>query len=377
LTLILINESNMAAADCMADTLKGAGYEARATDNQTEALAIYQERRPDLVFTNQYLSAGNGINFLKAVKKLDPGSLVVFVTGLGSETLAREAMLAGAFDYVVKNMGFYNDLPKLAEDYLRRHQDGLLARRNEEAKVRLAGQVELAGWLDHNFKNILSATMGSLALIDFSDDGQSLGKKKEFLKDGLDSIRTAVGLLDRLSQMDAAGKEADAARVLVSQAADAAWESIKETVAKSPPEESRTLAELIPKVNFVNDSRGLEPQNVVYDDLFTIYHALEMNALEALIQCAGTPTITVTAWRDGQYLVSEVKDNGRGMDQRTLRHAFEPLFSTKGEVGVGVSLAIVRSLVLKHKGEVDATTSPRKGSTFRFTYFVGDQARPR
>jgi signal transduction histidine kinase len=375
LTLILINEGNIVSANYMADTLKAAGYETRATDNQTEALAIYQERRPDLVFTNYYLAAGSGINFLKALKKFDPSSLVILVTGVGSERLARDAILAGAFDYVIKSISFYKDLPGMVAEYLRLYQEKLEERQGEEVRVRLEGQVELAGWLDHNFKNILSATMGSLALIDFSNEDQPVEKKKEYLKDSLDSIRTAVGLLDRLSQMGGGGSEEDAGRVLVSQIVDTVWESIKDNVKKSPPDEARLLLELLPRVNFVNHARNLDPQRVVYDDLFTIFHALLMNALEALIQCDETPTVTVVARRQGAYLAAEVTDNGRGMDLRTQLHAFEPLFSTKGQVGVGVSLAIVQSLVLKHKGEVRAVSAPRKGTTVKFTYFLGNEER--
>jgi signal transduction histidine kinase len=372
LTLILINESSLIAADYTAGALKAAGYDTRTADSQTEALAIYQESRPDLVFTNHFLAAGSGISFIKALKKLDPSSLVVLTTGLGSEQTARDAVLAGAFDYVVKNGSFYRDLPRMAGEYLRLHQEKALQRSSEESRVRLAGQVELAGWLDHNFKNILSAVMGSLALIDFSNSGQSVEKRREFLQDGLDSVKAAVKLLDRLSLMGSGGSGEDAGRVLVSQVVDEVWERIKDEVRKAPPDESKALLDLMPNVLFVNQARSLDPQRVVYDDLFSIYHSLIMNAFEALLQSSGSPSITVTAMREGAFLISEVKDNGRGMDGRTLRHAFEPLFSTKGQVGVGVSLAIVQSLVMKHKGEVSAESAPRKGSTFRFSYFVGN-----
>jgi signal transduction histidine kinase len=371
-TLILITEWNMVSAEYMANALREAGYETRATDSQTDALAIYQERRPDLVLTNFYLAEGSGLAFLKALRKTDPGSLVVVVTGLGSEAIARDVMQAGAFDYVVKSLSFYRDLPSMAEGFLRRSQGWELERRKEEARVRLAGQVELAGWLDHNFKNILSATMGSLALIDFADPEQPEGKRREFLSDGLDSVRSAVRLLDRLSQMGAGGSGAEAGRVIVAQAVDSAWEQVRESVSKAPPGEYKALHALLPRVCFLNEARALPPQDVVYDDLLTIFHALIMNALEALTQSSGNPTISVSARREGPFLVAEVRDNGRGMDHRTLLHAFEPLFSTKGEVGVGVSLAIVRSLVIKHKGEVGAVSTPREGSTFRFTYFVGE-----
>ena len=46
------------------------------------------------------------------------------------------------------------------------------------------------------------------------------------------------------------------------------------------------------------------------------------------------PRILVLGEQVGPYLELTVRDNGRGMDDYTLRHAAEALFSTKGEVGV-------------------------------------------
>jgi signal transduction histidine kinase len=76
----------------------------------------------------------------------------------------------------------------------------------------------------------------------------------------------------------------------------------------------------------------------------------------------------VTASRRDEYLTFSVKDNGRGMDARVKRHAFEPLFSTKGQVGVGLSLSMVMALVMRHLGEVELVTEPGHGCQVTFTY---------
>jgi signal transduction histidine kinase len=371
LTLVLITEINMTTANFVAETLRLAGFDTRSTDNQTEALAIYQERRADLVFLNYFLNSGNGISLLKALKRMDPDFLGVMTTGIGNEQIAREAILSGAFDYVVKSGNFYQNLGSLAEDFITRHKESLDRRKEELQRQRLEAQTELAGWLDHNFKNIMSAAAGSLSLIDFKNSSQTEEKRREYIDDGLSSIKTAMGLLDKLTAMSRTNS-AEANHIVVGTIIDEALVSVRNKI-ESDPDESSILSPILKRLNFINNSRTLSPQRVVREELFVIFETLIKNAVEAMPSSREDPTVSVTVAKDGPYLVSEVRDNGRGMDERVMRHAFEPLFSTKGLVGVGVSLAIVRSLVLKRLGQVSCESEPGKGSVFRFSYFTDEE----
>jgi CheY-like chemotaxis protein len=66
----------------------------------------------------------------------------------------------------------------------------------------------------------------------------------------------------------------------------------------------------------------------------------------------------------GRFVCLEVKDNGGGMDQATLAHAFDPFFSTKF-TGRGLGLAAVHGIVRSSKGFIDLQSSRGVGSTFR------------
>ncbi|MDR3155119.1 MAG: response regulator [Deltaproteobacteria bacterium] len=371
MTLVLVAEINMVTAEYICGTLARAGFETRAADGQRDALAIYQERRADLVFTNCYLRDGTGVALLKALGKADPDFLGVMATGIGSEGMAREALVSGAFDYVVKNGDFYRDLPELARGFIESHRGRLEARRGLAGSERLEAQVELAGWLDHNFKNILSAALGSLSLLDFDSAAQTGEKRREYVEDTLEALRTGMGLLDSLSALGRSGSREGARQALVSRVADDAYLAARDP-AKARPEDRETLAATGGRASFVNNARALPPQRVVSEDLFTVFEALFKNALESLAAVKDSPAVTVDARRDGPYLVCEVTDNGRGMDDKVLRHAFDPLFSTKGQVGVGVSLAIVKTLVQRHLGEITVKSDPGRGTSVRFTYFTGD-----
>lgn len=57
-----------------------------------------------------------------------------------------------------------------------------------------------------------------------------------------------------------------------------------------------------------------------------------------------------------------VADEGSGMDDETKAHVFEPFFSTKGERGTGLGLAVVQTVVREAGGWVDIESAPGHGT---------------
>jgi two-component system response regulator PilR (NtrC family) len=100
---LLVVEDERAIQIALSGLLSRAGYEVRVAGSGDEALAILEAEVVDLVLTDLALGRGaSGMDVLVAAKKLHPETAVVMITAHGSETIAVEAMKAGAEDYVPK-----------------------------------------------------------------------------------------------------------------------------------------------------------------------------------------------------------------------------------------------------------------------------------
>jgi two-component system OmpR family sensor kinase/two-component system sensor histidine kinase BaeS len=73
---------------------------------------------------------------------------------------------------------------------------------------------------------------------------------------------------------------------------------------------------------------------------------------------------------DGRVRVS-VRDTGPGIDTDLLPHVFDRFYKSEESRGAGLGLAIAKSLVVAHGGEISATSVPGQGTEMIFTLPVG------
>jgi hypothetical protein len=94
---------------------------------------------------------------------------------------------------------------------------------------------------------------------------------------------------------------------------------------------------------------------------------LATNGMDAMIESSAPRELTIRSAKhgEGEVLVS-VEDRGPGVSEGIAEKIFEPFFSTKPE-GIGMGLAICRSIVEAHDGRLWAAKSPAGGAVFHFT----------
>ena len=95
------------------------------------------------------------------------------------------------------------------------------------------------------------------------------------------------------------------------------------------------------------------------------------NAMDAMDATSGTRELTLrTRAEDGGRVRVIVEDRGPGISATAAARIFEPFFTTKPQ-GMGMGLAICRSIVESHDGRIWAEAAAPCGTAFHFTLPVG------
>lgn len=121
----------------------------------------------------------------------------------------------------------------------------------------------------------------------------------------------------------------------------------------------------------VDVEKGLSPVPLDRIQIQQVLSNLIRNGMEAMEGIAGTKTIKVTGRRIEQEMQIEVHDNGLGI--QNLDRIFEPFFTTKSS-GLGMGLAICRSIVESHGGKLWAENGQPHGARMLFTLPVESKA---
>jgi len=95
---------------------------------------------------------------------------------------------------------------------------------------------------------------------------------------------------------------------------------------------------------------------------------LILNAIEATSAARNGPQeVFLSSQRKGSNeVVIAIQDSGGGIDPRHMDQLFQPFFTTKA-TGMGMGLAIGRSIIEAHGGRLWANSNERKGATFKFS----------
>jgi C4-dicarboxylate-specific signal transduction histidine kinase len=93
---------------------------------------------------------------------------------------------------------------------------------------------------------------------------------------------------------------------------------------------------------------------------------LIMNAIEAMVEGRLRHLVVASERHRSEHVLVAVRDSGAGLDPKGVHRLFEAFYTTKPE-GLGMGLAISRSIIEAHGGRLWASANAPRGAVFQFT----------
>jgi PAS domain S-box-containing protein len=104
-----------------------------------------------------------------------------------------------------------------------------------------------------------------------------------------------------------------------------------------------------------------------------VFINLLTNACHALKDGGGTIAVR-SVDGGGGCVVVEVVDDGLGIGEADQPHIYEPFYTTKADgKGSGLGLSIVKNILDKHQGDIQCSSTPGAGTTFRIVLPCGQR----
>jgi signal transduction histidine kinase len=340
------------------------GYTVFEAENGVEALRIFQEVQPPIVLTDIKMPTMDGIELLQKIKRENPETEVVMITGHGDMDLAIKSLKYEATDFITKPINV-----DALEISLQRVQDKILTRKklkeyteNLETLIREKTELQdhlsslglMISSISHGIKGLLTGLDGGMYLLD-----SGLAQKSENrIKEGWDVVKL---MAERIRKM--------VLDILYyAKERDLKWERVD---ALSFAEEIAKV--LAPKMSdhHIEFEKKFDTKIGKFEVDAGYIHSALINILDNAVDACTIDSrkkkhkISFYVGQGRNYIDFEVIDNGVGMDPETQDKIFTPFFSAKGEKGTGLGLFIANKIIEQHGGNIRVKSTLGRGARFR------------
>jgi PAS domain S-box-containing protein len=228
---------------------------------------------------------------------------------------------------------------------------------------RLAATGQLAASIAHEINSPLQGITALLNVIQTKHKkDKKLLEKLDLVKSAFESIRDTVR---NLIDLNRPGKEKKQP-IDINQVIENTSMLVRSFLTKSRVKINLNLAAEYPRLTGSPQQLGQVLMNLINNAVESITGAPEFQ--EKLKE---TPThsgkIFIDTFNQDKELVIKIKDSGPGISQKNLEHIFDPFFTRKKTMGMGVGLSICHGIIEDHKGYIVAENANDGGAIFTIT----------
>lgn len=330
-----------------------------------EGEALLKKNTHDLCLMDYQLGSDDGIKLLKKAGELGFTGPIILLTGMHQGELDREALEAGAVDYLVKANLTAEQLARSIRYALGRREmeHERMERIRAESENRLKS--EFLAHLSHELRTPLSAILGfTELLINKSEDAETLAHLRVVDRNGKHLLGLLNDILD-LSKIEAGKLELEKQEIHL-----ASFLSDIYALMHGSAVDKNLLLRL--------DTPTPLPTRIVTDPIRLRQVLLNLigNAVKFTDQGEVAVLVAVDSQSGREKIRFSVKDTGMGIKADIQEAVFQPFVQVRDRAhpraGTGLGLAISKQLVTWLGGNISLTSEPGKGSEFIFTIDPGD-----
>lgn len=326
---------------------------------------LLRENRHNLCLMDYKLGARDGIELLAFANEVGFSGPIILLTGMHQIEVDRQALRAGAVDYLVKS--------NLTAEQLARSIRYALARREVERErvERLKAEAEnrlkseFLAHLSHELRTPLSAILGfTELLLNKSSDAENAAHLRIVHRNGKHLLGLLNDILD-LSKIEAGKLELEAQSISLSAFLTDIYFLMQGAAVDKNLKLRVEAPEPLP-VTIYTDSMRLRQ----------VLLNLMGNAIKFTHEGEVLLKIDWCSENKKNKLRFSIKDSGIGICAETLNVIFEPFVQSKNaqvhpRAGTGLGLTISKQLIERLGGRIQVTSEVGRGSEFIFTVDPG------
>jgi signal transduction histidine kinase len=327
--------------------------EVHTADSGEEGLAILAKEEHSVVISDQKMPGLSGTGFLAEVRRRHPDAARILLTAYTDFDDMVAAINEGQVGRFISKpwepAALLAAVVEANDNYWRVKND----RARAEHRERLAAIGQVTSGLVHELSNI-SAVLGVVEDIRAQwPEGHPVPRELSILKTGVDKF---VMLVESLRVYSRGGNQLKV-------------EKTREDLARVVSS-AMVLLRLFPAVKELRSLELAPPASPVYAEvdskkLQQVLVNVMKNAAEACPSLRGVVDVSIE--KKGDVVEIRVKDNGSGISDEAARLIWGGFYSTKGDKGTGIGLAMSRMIMRAHDGDIAFQNNPDGGCTFVLT----------